>query len=82
MPVTRSISVRNFRENLSKFLTESQEKGVHFVIMKHSVPVAHVTPACKSDSYEDLTKDIARARKEVKQGKIFSSDEVRHILGL
>ncbi len=82
MSVTRTVSVRNFRENMSKFLTESQEKGVHFVIMKHSVAVAHVLPASQSDTHEELAKDIARARKEVKQGKTFSSDEVRHILGL
>ncbi len=83
-PTTRTVSIRHFRENLTKFLKESQEKNVHFVVMRHSEPIAHVTPVHidKNASLDQLEKDIARARKHVQEGKMYTPEQVRSILGL
>ena len=59
---TRTVSIREFRENMTKFLKEAQEKNVHFVVMRHTVPIAHVTPVEHSDSLEALAAEVARAR--------------------
>ena len=82
MAVTRTVSIREFRKNMTKFLRDAQEKNIHFVIMRHSQPVAHIVHAQYSNSLEALTADVAAARKETKHGKTFSSQEVREILGL
>ncbi len=73
---TRTVSIRNFRENMTKFLKEAQEKNVHFVIMRHSEPVAHVTPAARKNSLESLAKDVATARKAIKEGRLYTPKQV------
>lgn len=81
MQTTRTVSIRNFRENLTKLLKEAQEKDVHFVVMRHSEVVAHVTPTKRRNaSLEELARDVAIARKEYKEGKTFTTEEVRKML--
>ncbi len=83
MSSTRTVSIRNFRENMTKLLREAQEKNVHFVVMRHSEVVVHVTPAKRRDAtLEALARDVATARKEYKEGKTFTTEEVRKMLGL
>ncbi|MFH0769978.1 MAG: hypothetical protein V1926_01225 [Candidatus Peregrinibacteria bacterium] len=82
MSTTRTVSIRHFRENLTKFLREAREKNVHFVIMRHAVPVARVEAVAPHDSLESLIADISQARKEVKMGNVYSAKEVRALLGL
>jgi hypothetical protein len=69
---------------MTRLLREAQDKNVHFVIMRHAEPVAHVSPVRtkRGDSLEQLEKDVAAARKQAKHGKVFSADEVRDVLGL
>lgn len=77
MAKTRTISIREFRQNLTKFLKEAQEKGVHFVVMRHSVPVAHVTPVENgADSLEALAAEVATARAAYRKGKTYTAEEV------
>lgn len=83
MSSTRTVSIREFRTHLSKFLKEAQKHDVHFVVMRHSEIVAHVTPAQRRDtSLEALRKDVAIARQQVKDGKTFTTKEARAILGV
>lgn len=79
---TRTVSIREFRENMSKLLREAQKKNVHFVIMRHAEPVAHVAPASRKASLEAFARDIAIARREAREGKTYSTAEVRTLLGL
>lgn len=76
MPTTRTVSIRDFRENLTKFLKEGQEKNVHFVVMRHAKPVAHVTPVLADDSLEDLIAQVAKAREDIKEGRVYTPEEV------
>ncbi len=82
MPKTRTVSVREFRENMTKFLREAQEKNIHFIVMRHAIPIVEVKPVARNTSLEALIADIAQARKDAKRGKVFSAQEVREILGL
>ena len=73
---TRTINIRDFRDNLTKLLKEAQENNIHFVIMRHSVPVAKVTPMQPDASLEQLMEDVDEARKAHKKGKVYSAEEV------
>ena len=79
---TRTVSIRNFRENLTQLLKEAQENNIHFVVMRHSKPVAHVTPVTNGDTLEELRRDVATARKQAKEGETFTAKESRAMLGL
>jgi antitoxin (DNA-binding transcriptional repressor) of toxin-antitoxin stability system len=82
---TRTVSVREFREHMTKYLHEAQKNNVHFIVMRHSEPVAHLTPVKKGKKdrgLESLIADVAEARKDAKEGRVYSPEQVREILGL
>ena len=81
MSTTKTVSVRAFREHMTRFLKEAQEDNVHFVIMRHAEPVAHVTPVRQSDSLESLAQEVAEARKAIKAGKTYTPEQVLDMLG-
>ncbi len=68
MAKTRMVNIRDFRANLTKFLKECQEKNVHFVVMRHSIPVAKVEPLDEDYISDGFAAEIAEARKQVKEG--------------
>jgi len=78
---TRTVSIRDFRKNFTQYLKEAQEKNVHFVIMRHANPVAEVTPVSDDRSIELLIEQVAEARKDAKEGRIYTVDEMFKILG-
>ncbi len=82
MSTTRTVSIRAFRENMTKFLKEGQKKNIHFVIMRHSEPVARVSPVKRDAALESIARDVAIAREEYKEGKTFTTQELRGMLDL
>ena len=76
MATTRTVSIRNFREHMSKYLKEGQKNNVHFVVMRHAEPIAKVTPIEKDSSLESMVKEIAQARKDYADGKFYTTEEV------
>jgi antitoxin (DNA-binding transcriptional repressor) of toxin-antitoxin stability system len=73
---TRTVSVRDFRENMTKYLKEGQEKNIHFVVMRHAVPIAKVTPIEQNDSLESLIQEVAQARRDIEEGRTYTTEEV------
>ena len=85
MSTTRTVSIRDFRENLTKHLREGQEKNVHFIIMRHAEPVAHVTPvknkkSKRAASLEKLIEEVALARKEIREGKFYTPQQILNMI--
>lgn len=77
MSTTRAVSIREFRENLTRFLKEAQEKDVHFIVMRHADPIAHVSPICDDEaSIEALAARVAKARKDADEGRIYTAQQV------
>lgn len=49
---------------------------MHFVVMKHAEPIARLSPVGADPNLESLIADVAQARKDIAEGKVYSSDEV------
>lgn len=89
---TRLIGIRQFGQHLSKILQESQEKNIHFVVMRHGVPVVDVTPSKRAITdadleaegidVEELKRDYAEAMEDVKHGRVYTTAEARKMLDL
>lgn len=80
---TRIISIREFRAKMPRLLKEAQEKNIHFVIMRHAVPVARVAPLSKKEmALEELAQEISEARAQAKRGEVFTQEEIEKMLGL
>ncbi|MEK7591627.1 MAG: hypothetical protein AAB489_05490 [Patescibacteria group bacterium] len=80
---TKFIGIKKFRRDLTKVTKEARSKNVHFIVMRHSVPVLRVSPMTHKElELEQLKADIAEARAQARRGEGFSSDEVRVMLGI
>jgi len=80
---TRTVNVRTFRAHLTQLIDEAREKNIHFIVMRHSEPIAHLIPVKKLHrSLEELEADIAKARKQYARGEWYTSAEARRMLGL
>ena len=77
---TRTIGIKEFRQNISKF---SQEKNVIFIVMNHMKPVFKVEPIDEDQLIlEKFTEQIDRGLQEEKKGKTISSTALRKRLKL
>ncbi|MBU0458323.1 hypothetical protein KJ652_02290 [Patescibacteria group bacterium] len=85
---TKLIGIKEFAKNLSKILQESQENNVHFVVMRHTEPVANITPIKKKKKtnkeieLEKFAEEIAQARAEYKRGEYYTEEEICKKLGI
>lgn len=79
---TRMISIRKFRENMPSILQEAQEKNIHYIVMRHSTPVARVEPIKEDPELEALIAQAERGRREYRAGKYYTMEEVAQHLGL
>lgn len=80
---TKLIGIKQFRRDLTKLTKEARTKNVHFIVMRHSVPMFRVSPMTQKElELEQLKADIAEARAQVKRGEVYSSKEVRKMLGI
>lgn len=77
---TRTIGIKEFRQNISKF---SQQKNVRYIVMNHLKPV-FVVETIDEDQLilEKYTAQIDRGLNEVKKGKTTSSAALRKHLKL
>ncbi|MBU2524524.1 hypothetical protein KKG71_05005 [Patescibacteria group bacterium] len=80
---TKAIGIKKFRENITSLWKEAREKDIKYIVMHHNMPIFEVTPLKEKELIIDkLAADIAKARQEVKEGKVYTTEEAYKILGL
>lgn len=80
--VTKFIGMREFRDNLAKY-TKNTKKGIRYVVLKKNVPVLEVRPIDeKQFAMEKLSAELEEAEKSIREGKVYSHEEVLEHLGL
>ena len=85
MPKTQTISVREFRQNLSLYLSAAKLKKIHFVVMNHSEPMAEIIPPkekkkTQKQLREELLKDIQEAEAQLERGEWYTQEEMEELL--
>jgi hypothetical protein len=81
--VTKLIGVREFRQNIASYYRKSIKNDWRFLIMNRNQPIFEVRPISrKNATLEKLYADIAKAREDYKQGRVYSLDEVCRRLGI
>ena len=82
------IGIRNFIRNASRILREAQEQNIHFVVMRHSEPVANITPIPASER-DQAAADLAAIQagiEDMEAGRTIPFEkvdaEIREELGL
>lgn len=83
---TRTIGIKEFRQNMSKLVEEGKRKKIRFVVMNHYEPSFEVHPVMDREELEDRLmlekygKDIEEALEQVKRGETYTADEVRAMI--
>lgn len=68
---------------MTKLWKKGQKDHIRFIVMHHSVPVMEVNPIDEDELLvQRFGKDIEEALQQVKDGKTYSSEEVKAMLGL
>ncbi|MCK9186843.1 type II toxin-antitoxin system RelE/ParE family toxin [Candidatus Gracilibacteria bacterium] len=80
---TKIIGLKDFRQNLSAYTKQLLGKDVRFIVLNKNKPVMEVNPM-KSDEFilEELIRDAEIGRKQIKEGKVYTLDEVKKHLKL
>lgn len=74
---TRFIGMRELRQNLSRLADYALKKNIHFVVLRHAVPVFHITPVTSKElELEELARDVAEGREAYKQGEYSTQEEM------
>jgi hypothetical protein len=80
---TKFIGLKDFRQNLAGYTKEAKLKNVRFIILKKNVPVLEVKALDEKEfTMEKLAAEIAVARQQVKEGKVYTHEQVVKMLGL
>lgn len=80
---TQLIGLKDFRQNLATYTKAAQKKNIRYVVLKKNVPVLEVKAINpKQAALEQLAREIAEARAQVKRGEVYTSDEVRKMFDL
>jgi hypothetical protein len=80
---THFVGLKEFRQNISTLTRQAQTKNIRYVVLLRNEPVLDVRPLKKKDTtLEKLMRDVVRARKQVKEGKVYTMDEVKKYLEL
>ncbi|MEK7625244.1 MAG: hypothetical protein AAB467_02730 [Patescibacteria group bacterium] len=81
--VTKLIGVKEFRQNMAKYMADGSRYGWRYVVLSRNKPIGEVRPFSKKKAtFGKLAAEIAEARADVKAGRVYSATEVRQHLGL
>ncbi len=78
---TKFIGMRDFRANISDYVLRAQKRKVRFVVVSRNKPLFEVTPFDEDETLDSLFRDILAARNDVKEGRVYTHDEILAALG-
>lgn len=81
--ITKLIGVREFRQNIASLYRKATKNNWRFIVLNKNKPIFKVEPLSKKDAtLEKLAMEIAEAREDVKKGRVYTAEQIRHDLGL
>lgn len=80
---TEFIGMKEFRQNISTLTKRTRKKNLRYIVLNKNKPVLEVRPLDeRASSLEQLAKDIAKAREDVKRGRVYTQEEIMKEFGL
>jgi len=80
---TKFVGMKDFRQNMSKYTKESNQKGIKLIVLKKNVPVLEINPINEKEyAYIKLSKELEESEKQIKDGKFYTQEEAMKEFGL
>lgn len=81
--VTKLVGVKQFRQNISSYYRQSLKNNWRFIILNRNQPIFEVRPINdKKITLEKLAANVAKAREDYKQGRIYSLKNICREFGV
>jgi len=75
--ITKAISIKQFRQNMTSLWKEAKDKQIKFIIMYHSKPILEVRPLLEEELIlDDFVEGFKEAKKEAKKGLLTPQEQV------
>jgi hypothetical protein len=74
--VTKLISTKDFRANLSVYARKAQKGNTRFIVMHRNSPLFELKPFAKDDGLESIVADILAAKEDVKRGRVHTQKNI------
>lgn len=80
---TQFVGLKEFRQGISTFVRKAAKLNTRYIVLKRNKPVGEFRPLTNKDQIiAQLEVDVAEARAAYKRGDYYTTEEVKHILGL
>ena len=80
---TKFVGMRDFRQNMSKYTKQANNKQIRYIVLKKNVPVLEINPIDEKEfAYVRLSREIEASEKQIKEGKFYTQEEVMKEFGL
>lgn len=80
---TQLIGLKEFRQDITSLWKKARATNTKFIVMFHARPVLEVNPISEKENLMDkLKQDIAKAREDVKKGRVYTQEQMIKELGL
>ena len=81
--VTKFVGTKELRQNMAKITKDAQEKNERIIVLRKNKPIFELRPLSKEDSLsESFIREIEEARKQAKDGEVYSQEEVLKEFGI
>lgn len=80
---TKFVGMKDFRQNMSRYTAQANSEKIKFIVLKKNVPVLEINPIDEKDyAYTKLSKELQESEQQIKEGKIYTQEEVMTEFGL
>ena len=79
---TKTVGIKEFRANISKYVKEARKKDVQYIVMNRNHPLFEIKPFPENEGMEALFMDIVKAEKDIENGNVYTQEEVMTEFGI
>ncbi len=80
---THFVGLKEFRQNMAKISIAAQKRNERLIVLRKNQPIFELRPLSESERViERLMADIAKARRDVKNKKVYSLSQLKKELGI
>lgn len=81
--ITMLVGMKEFRQNIASFAKKAKKQDIRYIVLKKNVPVLEIRPIDeKKFALEKLADEVKQARKQAKEGKVYTHEEIMEEFGL
>lgn len=74
---TKLIGIRDFRQNISKYVQKARKKKVRYVVTNRNIPMFEIVPFDEDENLlEEFYDEILEGLEDIKHGRVISQEEI------